>query len=224
MSTPGTPSWAGERSDGSMLVESVRLIVREVMRSTGSSVPSTVTPSTDEVPVSRGVPLTHRPVASARSARRLTRSPLKVGSSERATARMSIVPTPGTVCGPGRALRSGGGIGIGSPAIASEPSPAAALAVCADGVPVAGSRPVVALSSVPVTGSGVAGKFPPACAALQAGAPRFAVTGSVFGLGPSVTARALDSQAQPCAEAEAGSARINRKKATTGTAARHGPG
>jgi hypothetical protein len=140
-------------------------------------------------------------------------------------ARMSIVPTPGIVCGPGSALRSGGGIGIGSPEMASEPSPAAALAVCADGAPVAGSRPVVALSSVPVTGSGEAGKLPPAWAALQVDSPRFAVTGSVFGLGPSVTARALDSQVKPCAAAADGKASTarSRQRDSRGGSAREGP-
>ena len=64
----------------------------------------------------------------------------------------------------------------------------------------------------------------PAESVLQAASPLLAVTGSMRGEGPSVAARALDSQVQPCAEAEAGSARISRKRTTTGTAARQGPG
>ena len=102
-----------------MLVESVTLIVREVMRSTGSSVPSTLMPSTDEVPVSCGAPLTQRAGASARSARRLTRSPLKVGQQRLATAADVDRPDARDGLRPGQLAESGGWSGIGRPAIRS---------------------------------------------------------------------------------------------------------
>jgi hypothetical protein len=207
-----------------MLVESTTLIVRDVIRSTGSSVPSTVTPSTDEVPVSCGAPPTHLPVASARSARRFTRSPLNVGSSDWTAARMSIVPTPGISCEPGSPLRSGGGIGIGRPAIRSSPRPAPALAVWAVAEPVGGWRSVVALSRLPVIGSGEGGALPPADSALQLDASLLAVIGSMRGDGPRVAATALDSQVQPWAKAGAVLARkaIRRISAKRGGVARRG--
>ena len=61
--------------------------------------------------------------------------------------------------------------------MASEPTPPAALAVCAEGAPVGGWRSVVALSRLPVIGSGEAGALPPAASALQAGSPLLAVIG-----------------------------------------------
>ena len=126
-------------------------------------------PSTDEVPVSCGAPLTQRPVTWARSARRFSSSALKLSGTSASTApRTSIVPTPGIVCGPGRPLVSGRSSGIGRPAIRSSPRPPAAVAVCADGEPVGGCRSVVADSRLPVIGSGDAGRLPPAEAALQA--------------------------------------------------------
>ncbi len=57
-----------------------------------------------------------------------------------------------------------------------------------------GWRSVVALSRLPVIGSGEAGALAPAEAALQVGSPLLAVIGSVRGDGPRVTANALASQ------------------------------
>ena len=63
-------------------------------------------PSTDEVPVSCGEPLTQRPVTWARSARRLSSSALKLSGTSASTApRMSIVPDAGDRLRAGEAAR-----------------------------------------------------------------------------------------------------------------------
>ena len=225
--TPGGSRIVGLRVEGSMSCESTTERVCVVARSTGSSLPSTEMPSTDDVPVKRGAPLTQRPVTSARSARRFSSSASnRSGISASSAARGSTVPTPGTVRGSKSGLlRSGRSSGIGSPATRSSPRPAAALAVCADGAPVGGWRSVVALSRLPVTGSGEAGALPPASSVLHESWPLLAVIGSIRGDGPRVAARALDSHVQPCADAVAGTAkaRVSRQRARAGEAALRRP-
>ena len=192
--TPGSPSWFGLRFDGSMFCVSATVSVWVTARSTGSSLPSTLMPSTDDVPVSCGEPFTHLPVTCARSARRFSSSASKrSGTSASTAARTSIVATPGIVCGPGSWLVSGRWSGIGRPATRSSPRPPAAVAVWPAGSPEGGWISVVADSRLPVTGSGDAGRFPPAWAVLHVGSPLLAVIGSMRGLGPIVAASALAS-------------------------------
>ena len=138
-------------------------------------------PSTDEVPVSCGEPLTQRPVTSARSARRFSSSASKrSGTSASTAARTSIVPTPGIGLRPGQPA----GVGplerdrqAGDPQLAEAAGGGRGLRGRASRS--AAARSVVADSRLPVTGSGDAGRLPPAAAALQVGSPLFAVTGSV---------------------------------------------
>jgi hypothetical protein len=208
-STPaGRSACDRSRSDGSIERES-SVIAFSIALSVAIVWPSTDSDAMSEEPDSAGLPAVQRPCARATNAPTWIRSPDGAVSAAIA-GRRSTAPMPGTLMTP---LPScGGSCGAGSPGrpgtsgIDRSARPPVALTDCCSTRSAGPVSPVRAKNPVALTGSGVAGRPPPAERAEHAAAPLFAVTGSIGGAVAIVPRSALASHFQGAADAPAGRA------------------